>query len=86
MAFVVAYMVIGAATSVGVAGFLLWQSGEAIEALSDATLHEVIWASVTSGAIGSLALSLIHAASRIVLKWRGVEIQVIAKKTGEKDG
>jgi hypothetical protein len=84
IAFVLAYAVIGAAVSVGVAGSILWQIGQPLSDLSDAALHQVIMASMFSGMVGSFALSLLHVASKIVLRWRGIEIEVVARKYNDK--
>lgn len=86
IAFVLAYAVIGAAVSVGVAGSILWQLGQPISKLSDAAVHQIITSSMFGGMLGALALSLLHMASKIVLKWRGIEIEVVARKQEDNGG
>ncbi len=80
MAFVIAYAVIGAATSVGVAGAIMWHIGQPVSELSEAALHQIITSSMIGGALGSLALSLLHMASKVVLRWRGIEIELVARR------
>ncbi len=86
IAFVIAYAVIGAATSVGVAGAILWHIGQPISELSDGSIHQIITSSMIGGALGALALSLLHMASKIALKWRGIEIEIVARKQESSRG
>lgn len=74
--FVLAYGVIGAATSIGVVSYLILWNGWTVADMSEDQLHALLLAASLSGMFGSSILGSAYAISKLVLRYKGIEIQV----------
>lgn len=85
LGFVLAYGVIGAATSLGVVSYLLWSNGWTVSAMAEEQLHGLLMAASLSGMCGSTIMGSAYAISKLVLRYKGLEIQVTAAEKKGRD-
>ena len=83
LVFLVAYGIIGAAMGLATSVLMLWWAETNFEMITDPEINRLFTVSLLSGGIGSSVLGGIHIVSKIILRWKGIEVTVEMKKHQE---